>query len=249
MPFDTAFSVFVLAVILTTAAVSLRSFARSGRDLSGVHGSAVLGPLIRSWHFENLRPFEDWCVRHRISAATLTYAQLVASIAVGACYSAGLLFTAGWLLLATGSLDVVDGRVARRTGTGSRRGAFLDSVVDRYADSLTYIGLALYFHDSWILWLVLFGLLGGSMVSYTRARAESLGVECRVGLLQRPERTVILGFGTMFSVLLDHITGPWWGVENGLLVLTLVAIAVLSNISAVHRLVHVHAALKDDVHA
>lgn len=245
MPFDTAFAIFVLASIVTTAAVSVRAFARSGRDLAGVHGSAVLGPLIRSWHFENLRPFEDWCVRHRIRPSSLSYGQLLASIAVGACYATGLLFTAGWLLLAAASLDVVDGRVARRTGTGSSQGAFLDSVVDRYADSFTYIGLAIYFHDSWILWATLFGLLGGSMVSYTRARAESLGVDCRVGLLQRPERTVILGFGTMFSVLIHHMTGPWWGIDNGLLVLTLVVIAVLSNTSAVHRAVHVHLALKD----
>jgi CDP-diacylglycerol--glycerol-3-phosphate 3-phosphatidyltransferase len=240
MPFDTAFSIFVLAVILTTAAVSIRSFARSGRDLSDVHGSAVLGPLIRSWHFENLRPFEDWCVHHEIRPATLTCAQFVASIVVGGCYAAGLLFTAGWLLLASGSLDVVDGRLARRTGTGSRQGAFLDSVVDRYADSFTYIGLAICFHDSWILWIVLFALLGSSMVSYTRARAESLGVECRIGLLQRPERTVILGLGTMLSVLVDHMTGPWWGVDNGLLVLTLTAIAILSNTSAAQRALHVH---------
>ena len=249
MPFDATFAAFVLAVILTTAGVSIRAFARSGRDLSGVQGSAMLGPLIRSWHFENLRPFEDWCVRHKVQPSTLTYAQLVASMAVGACYAAGLLFTAGWLLLTSGSLDVVDGRVARRTGTGSNQGAFLDSVVDRYADSFTYIGLAICFHDSWILWVVLFGLLGGSMVSYTRARAESLGVECRVGLLQRPERTVILGFGTMFSVLIDHMTGPWWGISNGLLVLTLLAIAVLSNLSAVHRALHVHNALRQKADA
>jgi len=83
------------------------------------------------------------------------------------------------------------------------------------------------------------------MVSYTRARAESLGAECRVGLFQRPERTVILGFGTMFSVLINHMTGPWWGVENGLLVLTLLVIAVLSNVSAAQRAVHVHRALRN----
>lgn len=244
MTLDSSFAAFVLAVIIGTATFSIRSFARSGRDLRNVHGSAVLGPLIRAWHFENLRPFEDWCVRHEVRPSTLTYAQLAMSMTLGACYAAGLLFTAGWLLLIAGSLDVVDGRVARRTGTGSQQGAFLDSVVDRYADTFAYIGLAIYFHDSWILWITLFGLLGGSMVSYARARAEALGAECRVGMLQRPERTVILGFGTMFSVLIDHMTGPWWGVDNGLLVLTLIVIAVLSNVSAVHRVVHVHNALE-----
>lgn len=249
MSFDAAFSVCVFAVILTTATVSIRAFARSGRDLSGVHGSAVLGPLIRSWYVENLQPFEDWCVRHGIQPSALTYTQLLLSLVVGACYAAGLFFTAGWLLLATSSLDIVDGRLARRTGTGSAHGAFLDSVVDRYADSFTYIGLAVCLHDSWVLWITLLCLLGGSMVSYTRARAEALGVECKVGLLQRPERTVILGFGSMFSVLIDRLTGPWWGMPNGLLVVTLVALAVLSNVSALHRARHVEHALKGSGHA
>lgn len=243
MTFDAALALFVLASIFATAAISGLAYARRGHDVSNVGGSAMLGPLVRGWHFESLRPLEDWCVRHGVQATTLTYAQLVGSLLVGAAYAGGLLLTGGWLLLASGSLDVVDGRVARRTGTGSARGAFLDSVVDRYADSFTYIGLSIYFRDSWVLWITLLALLGGSMVSYTRARAEALGVDCRVGLLQRPERTVILGFGSIFSVLIDHITGPWAGQDNAVLVLTLVAIAVLSNVSAVHRAVYVRRAL------
>jgi CDP-diacylglycerol--glycerol-3-phosphate 3-phosphatidyltransferase len=244
LSFDAILSLLVLAVILTTAAVSIGGFARSGRDLSGVGGSAVLGPLMRSWYFENLRPFEDWCVRRGIQPAALTYAQLLLSLAVGALYAAGMYFTAGWLLLASGSFDIVDGRLARRTGTGSARGAFLDSVVDRYADSFTYIGLAIALHASSVLWVVLLCLLGGSMVSYTRARAEALGVECKVGLLQRPERTVILGLGSMLAVLVDRIGGPWWGMHDGLLVVTLVVIAVLSNFSALHRVLHVQRELR-----
>jgi CDP-diacylglycerol--glycerol-3-phosphate 3-phosphatidyltransferase len=248
MTFDAALALFVLASIFTTAVVSIRAHARRGQDVSNVGGSAVLGPLIRSWHFENLRPFEDWCVHHGVRPSTLTYAQLAGSLVVGAAYAGGLLLTAGWLLLSSSSLDVVDGRVARRTGTGSAQGAFLDSVVDRYADTFTYIGLSIYFRNTWVLWITLLALLGGSMVSYTRARAEALGVDCRVGLLQRPERTVILGFGSMFSALINHITGPWAGVDNALLVLTLVAIAVLSNISAVHRAIYVRRALAEKSH-
>lgn len=249
MSFDAVLSVFVFALIVITATLSIRAFARGGHDLSGVHGSAVLGPLLRSWYFENLRPFEDWCVRHGVQASTLTYAQFVFSIGVGACYAAGWFFTAGWLLLSSASFDIIDGRVARRTGTGSREGAFLDSVVDRYADTFTYIGLAICLRDSWVLWVVLLCILGGSMVSYTRARAEALGVECKVGMLQRPERTVILGLGSMFSVLVDRVFGPWWGMHDGLLVATLVVLAIFTNLSALQRALHVQRILKEGDHA
>lgn len=249
MTFDAALALFVLASIFATATISIRAYARRGHDVSNVSGSAVLGPMIRSWHFENLRPLEDWCVRRGVQATTLTYAQLIGSLGVGAAYAGGLLLTGGWLLLASGSLDVVDGRVARRTDTGSPQGAFLDSVVDRYADSFTYIGLSIYFRDSWVLWITLLALLGGSMVSYTRARGEALGIDCRIGLLQRPERTVILGFGSIFSVLVNHVTGPWAGQDNALLVLTLLAIAVLSNVSALHRALYVRRALGERDHA
>lgn len=239
MSFDAVLALVVLATILTTGVVSIGMHLRRGGDVRGVAGSVVLGPAIRSWHFENLQPFEDWCVRHGVRPSALSYAQLVGSLLVGAAYAGGLLFTGGWLLLAAGSLDVIDGRVARRTDTGTAQGAFVDSVVDRYADSFTYIGLSIYFRDTWVLWVTLVAFLGSTMVSYTRARAEALGVDCRVGLLQRPERTVILGFGSIFSVLVDRLAGPWWGQGDALLVLTLVAIAVLSNWSAMHRALYV----------
>jgi len=230
----------MLAFIALTAAVSITLYRRRQPDLSDVRGSAVLGPGIRGWYFDNLRPFEDWCVRHRITPTTLTYAQLAGSVVVMLCYASGYLFVAGWLLLTVGSLDIIDGRVARRTGGASARGAFLDSVVDRYADTFAFTGLAIYFRSSWVIWVVLLTLLGSTMVSYTRARAESLGIECRVGLFQRPERTVVLGFGTLFAVLLEHIAGPLlWDQPFTLLVITLLVMMAFTNFSALQRVVHV----------
>lgn len=239
----------MLAFIATIATVSITLFLRRQPDLSDVSGSKVLGAGIRGWYFDNLRPFEDWCVRHGVTPTTLTVSQLFGSVLVMCCYARGLLFVGGWLLLSVGSLDIIDGRVARRTGGGTARGAFLDSVVDRYADSLAFTGLAIYFGRSWVLWVVMLALLGANMVSYTRARAEALGAECKVGLLQRPERTVLLGFGTIFAVLLEHIHGPFlWGEPHSLLVLTLLLMAIFTNISAAQRVVHVQRVLKDEAH-
>ncbi len=242
--FEPTFALALFGFIIAIAVVSIGSYRRRPHDLSHVHGSAVLGQGIRDWYFENLQPFEDLCVRWRVPPAALSYTQLVSSLVVGYCYAAGLLFTGGWILLFTGTLDIIDGKVARRTNASSARGAFLDSVIDRYADSFAYLGLVFFFRESWVLWVTLCALLGGLMVSYARARAESLGARCEVGLLQRPERYVILGFGTIFGSLLEHLAGRWLpGPRYPFIILTLIVIAVLANVTALQRFVHAWRAL------
>jgi phosphatidylglycerophosphate synthase len=242
--FDFLFSLAILASIASIAAVSIGGYRRRVDRAPGGRASVILGPWIRGWYAETLLPFEELCVHWGIPPAFLSYSQLVCSLVVGYCYAVGLLYTGGWLLLFTGTLDIIDGRVARRTGSGSPRGAFLDSVIDRYADGLAFIGLAIFFRSSWVLWVVLFALLGGQLVSYARARAEGLGVECRLGLLQREERYVILGFGTIFGVLVEHITGPWVGGQQySIVILALLLVAVLSNFTALQRVMHVRRVL------
>ncbi len=242
--FDQPFALALLGSIFAIAVVSIGGYLRRPHDLTAVRGSVVLSPGIRGWYFETLEPFVELCVRWGVRPALLSYAQLAGSVLVAGFYAAGLLFTAGWLLLCTGTLDIIDGRVARRTNGGSARGAFLDSVVDRYADSIAYLGLVVFFRGSWVLWAVLFALLGGLMVSYVRARAEGLGAQCRVGLLQRPERYVILGFGTIFGSLVEHLSGSWLPLPHyWLIILTILGLAVLSNLTAVQRVLYVMQAL------
>ncbi len=248
--FDQVFALALFGAIIATAVVSIGAYMRRPHDLQAVRGSPVLSAGIRGWYFTNLDPFEELCVRWGVSPALLSYAQLAGSVLVAMCYAAGLLFTAGWLLLCTGTLDIIDGRVARRTNSGSARGAFLDSVVDRYADALAYLGLVVFFRNSWVLWAVLLALVGGLIVSYVRARAEGLGAQCTVGLLQRPERYVILGFGTIFGSLIEHVTGSWSPAPHyWLVILTVLVLAVLSNLTAVQRVLHVWQALGDTSHA
>lgn len=238
----------MFACIGAVVVFSISGYMRRPHDLAQVHGSAILGRGIRGWYFENLVPFEEFCIRWQVDPAYLSYTQLLGSLLVAICYAEGMLTTAGWLLLFTGTLDIVDGRVARRTDGGSARGAFLDSVIDRYADALAYLGLAVFFRNSWVLWAVLFALIGGLIVSYARARGEALGAQCRVGLLQRPERYVILGFGTIFGSLLEHLTGPWLpGQHYSLVVFTIVFLAALVNFTAVQRVVYTWRALGEQV--
>jgi CDP-diacylglycerol--glycerol-3-phosphate 3-phosphatidyltransferase len=230
----------LLLLMLGLPLSSIILFTRTRPDTSEAGSSLLLGATIRGWYFENLRPFVDALVRWRVRPAWLSWAQLLVGVFVGLAYAEGLIFDGGLLLVIAGTLDILDGRVARGTNLGSPRGAFLDSVIDRYTDSLAYLGIAVYFRDSWVLWASLLALVGGVITSYTRARGEGLGATCRMGLLQRPERYVLLGVGSMVSSLIEHLAGcpPGWP-PNVLLVMVVVLLAVLSNLTALQRAAHV----------
>ncbi|GIW41121.1 MAG: CDP-diacylglycerol--inositol 3-phosphatidyltransferase [Candidatus Binatia bacterium] len=245
--FRAALSVALFVWILGVGLVSLFLFRRRQEKLASAGGSLVLGPTVRAWYFETLRPLEEWLVRWRVSPTWLSGAQFFVSVAGALAFARGLVFLGGWFVLCGGSLDILDGRVARRTQKGSARGAFLDSVIDRYADAFSLLGLAAFYRESWVLWVVLFALVGGMLVSYARARAEGLGVRCEVGLLQRAERYVLLGFGAIFGSLCEHATG-WHvgGAPYGLLVIVLCVLAVLSNTTALQRIAHVLRALAEE---
>lgn len=236
----TTFALLNLLLIFGAAAISMQAYFSAHSPSAGAKGSKLLSSRVRAWYFSNLDPFEDWLVRLRVSPAALSWSQLVLSVGVGIAYAAGLLYTAGFLLLFTGTLDILDGKVARRSGGGTPAGAYLDSVIDRYAELTSMIGLLVYFHSGWQVWAVLFALVGGMTVSYSRARAEGLGVSCDVGWLQRPERFVILGFGSIFTSLSANLLGT----GNLLLEITIVLLAVLSNATALQRARHSYLSLR-----
>lgn len=241
------FALLNLVLIVAAGGIGIAAYLRRGPELSGIRGSRLLGPAVRGWYFSNLEPFAQWFVRVGVSPAALSWAQLVAAVATGWAYATGLIYTAGFLVLFTGTLDILDGRVARSTNGASRRGAFLDSVIDRYAEFAGYVGLLVYFESGWEVWAILLAIFGGSMVSYTRARAEGLGVRCEVGLLQRPERFVLLGLGSIFSSLAVHLRGARPTPDaHVLLAFVLLAMAVLSNLTALQRAWHAYRALGEE---
>jgi CDP-diacylglycerol--glycerol-3-phosphate 3-phosphatidyltransferase len=195
-----------------------------------------LGVRARLWYRELMQPLEDLLVAASIGPNAITYSQVALAAGAGLAFARGAMFLAGWLVIAAGTLDVLDGAVARRTEQNSPRGAFVDSVVDRYAELLTHLGLAYHFRGTWLTVVVWFSLFGSLMVSYTRARGEGLGVDCRVGGAQRPERVVLLGFGAFLSDIVAHVWCASSGARaHGLLALTVVAMAVLANVTAVQR--------------
>lgn len=116
--------------------------------------------------------------------------------------------TGGLLILVGGAFDVMDGVVARTNGKASRFGAFLDSVLDRYSDAAILLAIAWNLgesHNYTGVVLCLGTLVGSFLISYTRARAEGLGEDCRHGLMERPERVVLLSVAAMANVMIPAL--------------------------------------------
>ena len=158
----------------------------------------------------------------------LTLTGLVVTAVAAVLVSLGWLLAGGLVLLFAGLFDILDGAVARVAGRVRPYGAFLDSTTDRYAEVITYAALLYHYAskpgNTLPAMLVVLALGGSLLVSYVRARAQSLGFTCDGGLLARPERVVITAAGLVISPLL--ISALW-------------ALAVLTNVTAVQRILTV----------
>lgn len=142
-----------------------------------------------------LSPITNLVIRLGITANMLTIASLPFSIAAGYFFSQGARWWGGLFLVLVALMDTIDGEVARRTNKMSKYGAFLDSVIDRIAEAFIYLGLFLYYSETWILILIFVALISSILVSYVRARAEGIGEECKIGFMERPVRMAVLLFG------------------------------------------------------
>ncbi|HEX7736022.1 MAG TPA: CDP-alcohol phosphatidyltransferase family protein [Ktedonobacteraceae bacterium] len=171
----------------------------------------------------------------------VTFVGLLLSIVTALVIASGSVIAGGALVLFAGIFDMFDGAMARVRNAATTFGAFLDSTLDRYSESIILGGLLFYalqrptLHEAswpwaneqqWMIILIFVAAIGSLMVSYAKARAEGLGLECKTGLLARPERVVILALGLLLS-------------NFGLTIWALVLLAVLSHVTAIERIVHV----------
>jgi len=233
-------------VIAITVWLALRGVARiSMAGAAPGPAAPLVGPRVRAWYRGLLVPLEDVLVGVRVHPDALTGAQLAVSVLAGAAFWAGWLFVGGWLTIVAGTLDILDGGVARRAGVASPRGALVDSLVDRCAEFATFLGLGAFFRDSWVLLALAVACFGSFMVSYTRARAEGLGIDVQLGSAQRPERYLILGCGAWLSDLVAHLTCGLVGrPTHAVLAGAIVVLAGLSAWTALERARHATAALR-----
>jgi CDP-diacylglycerol--glycerol-3-phosphate 3-phosphatidyltransferase len=176
--------------------------------------------------------------RSRISPNGLTFTGLLINIGCAFLYGYGRFFLAGLLMILANLFDMVDGRVARLRNRVTRFGAFFDSVIDRYSDIVVFVGIMVFYardtsaHSTLYVALTGIALVGSVMISYSRARAESLDIECKVGFLERPERVVLLIIGSLTEI------GPTTSYFLHKMPQVLWVLAVLSHWTVIHRIYH-----------
>jgi CDP-diacylglycerol--glycerol-3-phosphate 3-phosphatidyltransferase len=195
---------------------------------------------VRKWAERLVSVFRD----SPVTPNMLTLFGLVITAAGAGVLALGNLGIAGVILLFAGLFDILDGALARASGKVYKYGAFLDSTVDRYSEGLIYLGLLIFFRGQTLQTvLVLLALAGSFLVSYVRARAQSLGFKCDVGVLARPERVVIIVTGLLLDPILPI------GGYHVVLTLALVVLAVGTNFTAVQRVWVVWQQNRDELRA
>ncbi len=178
--------------------------------------------------------------RTGITPNMLTLIGLLLTIFTAGVIAFNHLRIGGILVLCAGVFDMFDGAMARVSQKSSKFGAFFDSTLDRYGEGILLLGIIVYAqlhlppqpligditNEHLVVWLTYLAALSSLMISYTRARAEGLGLECKIGLLARPERVILLAAGLL-------IGGQSW------LLWTMLVMAVLTTITAIQRIVHI----------
>lgn len=209
-----------------------------------------------------IQPLVKFLIRIKVTPNMITTIGFIINIiaAIVMIYGAdhgvkGDLTPLGWgggLILFAGFFDILDGRLAREGNMANLYGALFDSVLDRYSELIMFLGICYFLVAQHYFLGSLFGfiaLIGSMMVSYIRARAEGLGIECKAGLMQRPERIVILGVSALVCGIVSAISGgnqklftsflPFAIVETiSIFIYPVVVVAALSNLTAIRRLIH-----------
>ncbi|MDH3271299.1 MAG: CDP-alcohol phosphatidyltransferase family protein [Gemmatimonadota bacterium] len=230
----------VLLGVLAVAVLSMPVYAvraRGRRDPNEIadRGTFVLGGFVREWFYWFVGPIERVALALGMSPTAFNLLGVAFGVLAGVFFAMGSTSLGGWFVLLGGAADVLDGRIARARGMANETGAFLDSTLDRFAEVGALVGLAVLFRDSVAELAVVVTALGGSLlVSYARARGESLGVVCKVGVMQRAERLLLVGFGG----ILDPIVTAAAGWRPGALLFGALALVAVGTVgTAIYRTV------------
>ncbi len=222
----------------------------------------MLKEIGQSAAYRVLQPLVSALIRLHVTPNTITTIGLSLNILgavffiIGAEFGVrGDLSYVGWggfIILFAGLFDMLDGQVARQGKMASRFGALYDSVLDRYSELIMFLGICYYLVSHHYFMSSIFAFLaltGSMMVSYTRARAEGLGIQCSVGLMQRPERIVIIGTTALLCGIISIFIGGDYKLNVSFLpfhifetitifTFPVLIVAVLANYTAIDRLIH-----------
>ena len=238
----------VLLAVWATAALSMPVYALTGAHrradplASGAQGTFVLGSFVRGWLYWAVSPAVRLSLAVGLGPTFYNLLGVAFGIGAGVAFAMGHVTLGGWGVLLGGLADVLDGRIARSMAVADRAGAFLDSALDRFAEVGAFVGLAVLFRFSALSLTLAVTAMGGSLlVSYARARGESQGVVCKLGVMQRAERLLLLGFGG----LLDPTVSTLWGAGRvGTLLVPILGIVAVGTVgTAIFRTVWIARAL------
>jgi phosphatidylglycerophosphate synthase/putative flippase GtrA len=247
-------SALILAALLATTLIGFGvrgALVGRFRDEETLQRGAtrLIGMWARQYFTWTMQPIVSALKALRVPASVVTLLSIPLAIGSGAAISADHVAAGGWLLIAASVCDYLDGRLARATRTAGPAGAVLDSVVDRYVEGAIYAGVGWLYRDSWVLLLVLIACLGSMVIPYVRARAEAVGVPmAKVGIVQRPERIVVIWLGLHGSVIVDGFwapPSPW--PRHIVLVAAMAFLALTTHISSTQRLLHAMTELQSRV--
>jgi phosphatidylinositol phosphate synthase len=229
----------VFVAILAAAFLSMAVYAVAGRrrdadaERKGSQFLLGIGDFLVHWLMWVLRPVERLSLRLGLTPDFFNFAGLFFGLLSGVLIAVDELELGGWAIALGGLCDILDGRIARARGLVSPYGQFIDSTLDRFVEVLAFLGFVYYLRSfAWGPFAAAAAITGSLLVSYTRARGESVGVLCKEGLMQRAERLVL----TFLVCLLDAPITAATGRPSGTAVLWVLAvIATLTFATAIQR--------------
>ena len=208
--------------------------------------TVVLGSTLREFWLWFTSPVERTLIALRVTPNLITTVGLLLSMVAGVFYYMGHVGTAGYMLILGACCDYFDGRVARATNRQTQSGAYYDAVLDRACEGAVLMGIAGYFQHTALVFIPMVALVGSFMVSYTKSKAEAMGVKCDLGLMQRPERLFRLASTSLFDPLVKS-----WAVNHGfpdvhyLMLGAVGVIAILTLYTTYQRISHSFHALEE----
>lgn len=207
-------------------------------SVPGFKHKTFIGEFLRQYGYWFTNPLIWIFIKLRFTPNTLTVSSLILAFFSAYYYYLGSFAAGGWIMVASGILDGLDGRLARETNQVTRSGAYLDSTLDRYCDGLFLVGIAVYFRDDVMMLIItILTIIGAEVVSYSKSKGEGMGADTNVGLMQRPERFVLLGLTSVFHPFIMVIFS-WYGITKEYpMIIMMILMCILTNYTAAVRII------------
>lgn len=241
----------IIVTLFSYFAITWKKRKISKESLARLHESFIGIFLLEFWSWIT-RPLLNFFKLVGITPNGITLLSILLSFITGVFYSFGYIASGGWLLVFGSSMDMLDGALARETGRVTKAGAYLDSCGDRYSDSFYFIGIGVFFlsknyssatgsftltaADFIAVIVIMTILLGAAAMSYVKARGDVAGASTKRGLMQRPERVLMLSLLTVLDPFFRVILVRYGQHPDLILITVLIIMSILINISAIVRM-------------